>query len=271
MKEIYADLTTDMVFKKAFASEQDKELLINLLNAFLERKLKYPITDVTIKNPYIQGETLQNRDSIVDIRCKDSEGNDFIVEMQVSPQHFFIKRAIHYLCMSIANSGKKGNDYDFDFPKSYSLNFLDFDIDILKDCPDVVQYFSMSNDDNPEIKLDYMNLVFVRLPRFAKPLEECESLRDKLLYSLCHAHECNEQPGRLKGNVFDRLFTLIRISTFTAMEQDEYIRRAMFRADQREQLRYAEDMGSKKTSEEIFALLESGVPLAEVKKIFGAS
>jgi len=91
MKEVFADLTTDLVFKKAFASEQDKELLINLLNAFLECKLKHPITDVTIKNPYIQGETLENKDSIVDIRCKDSEDNHFIVEMQVSLQHFFIK------------------------------------------------------------------------------------------------------------------------------------------------------------------------------------
>jgi len=276
MKEIYADLTTDMVFKKAFASEQDKELLINLLNAFLERKLKHPITDVTIKNPYIQGETLQNRDSIVDIRCKDTEDNHFIVEMQVSPQHFFIKRAIHYLCVSIANSGKKGEDYDFDIPKSYSLNFLDFDIDILKDCPDVVQYFSLSNDNNPEIRLDYMNLVFVRLPQFLKPLDECESLQDKLLYSLCHANEHSEQPEQLKGNVFDRLFTLIKICNFSAMEQEEYIRRAMFRADLREQLRYAKDEGKKEMREEarkdagkeIFALLRQGYSLDEVEKKF---
>ncbi|GBU25441.1 hypothetical protein R83H12_02084 [Fibrobacteria bacterium R8-3-H12] len=272
MKEVFADLTTDLVFKKAFASEQDKELLISLLNAFLERKLEHPITDVTIKNPYIQGETLENRDSIVDIRCKDAEGSHFIVEMQVSPQHFFIKRAIHYLCMSIANSGRKGEDYDFDIPRSYSINFLDFDINILKNCPDVVQYFSLANDDNPEIRLDYMNLVFVRLPKFAKPLEECDSLQDKLLYSLCHAHECEEQPERLKGSVFDRLFTLIRISNFTPMEQDDYIRRAMFRADQREQLRYAKDMGRdegrEEGREEVFTLLERGVSLAEAKKIF---
>jgi len=267
MKEVFADLTTDLVFKKAFASEQDKELLINLLNAFLERKLKHPITDVTIKNPYIQGETLENKDSIVDIRCKDSEDNHFIVEMQVSPQHFFIKRAIHYLCMSIANSSKKGDGYNFDFPRSYSINFLDFDIDILENSPDVVQYFSLSNDDNPEIKLDFLNLVFVRLPKFVKPLEECESLQDKLLYSLCHAHEYEEQPDGLKGSVFDRLFTLIKICNFSPMEQDEYIKRAMFRTDLKEQLRYARDEGMDK----IFALWESGVPLAEAKKIAAKS
>jgi len=263
MKEVFADLTTDMVFKKAFASEQDKELLINLLNAFLECKLKHPITDVTIKNPYIQGETLQNRDSIVDIRCKDAEDNHFIVEMQVSEQHFFIKRAIYYLCMSIANNGKKGNYYDFDIPRSYSINFLDFDIDILKECPDVVQYFSMSNDYNPEIKLDFMNLVFIRLPKFTKQLDECESLQDKLLYSLCHAHEYEEQPEGLKGSVFDRLFTLIKISNFSPMENDEYIRRAMFRTDLREQLRYAEDKGMEK----ILALWRQGYSVDEAERM----
>jgi len=51
-QEGYADLTLDLPFKKAFASEEDKELLIALLNAFLEKKLKQPITDVVIKNPY---------------------------------------------------------------------------------------------------------------------------------------------------------------------------------------------------------------------------
>jgi predicted transposase/invertase (TIGR01784 family) len=275
MKEVYADLTQDLVFKKAFASEMDKELLISLLNAFLERKLNHPITDVTIKNPYIQGETLKNRDSIVDIRCKDAEGNNFIVEMQVSPQRFFIKRAIHYICMSVSNSGKKGEDYDFDFPKTYSLNFLDFEVDFGRDCTEVVQYYSFSNEDHPENRLDYLSMVFVLLARFSKSLDECETLHDKLLYSLCHAHEYNEQPEQLRGNVFDRLFTVIKISNFSSMEQDEYIARAMFRADQREQLRYAKDegrdegieIGRSKESEKLFALLESCASLAEAKEL----
>jgi len=143
-----------------------------------------------------------------------SEDNHFIVEMQVSQQHFFIKMAIHYLCMSIANIAKKGEDYDFDFPRSYSLNFLDFDIDFGENCTEVVQYYSFSNEDHPENRLDFLNLVFVRLSRFDKSIDECESLQDKLLYSLCHAHEYEEQPNGLKGSVFDRLFTIIKIANF---------------------------------------------------------
>jgi hypothetical protein len=54
-----------------------------------------------------------------------------------------------------------------------------------------------------------------------------------------------------------------------SMEQDEYVAKAMFRADQREQLRYARDEGRKEVGKEIFALLESGVSLAEAKRKFG--
>jgi len=112
----------------------------------------------------------------------------------------------------------------------------------------------------------------VRLPNFTKSLEECESLQDKLLYSLCHAHEYEEQPEGLKGNgVFDRLFTLIKICNFSSMEHDEYVRRAMFRADLREQLRYAEDKGEERGigigADKILSLWRQGYSVDEAERI----
>jgi hypothetical protein len=96
-------------------------------------------------------------------------------------------------------------------------------------------------------------------------------LHDKLLYSLCHAHEYEEQPEQLRGNVFDRLFTVIKISNFSSMEQDEYIAKAMFRADQREQLRYAEDkgieIGIEKGRGEVFSLLRQGYSIDETEEL----
>jgi hypothetical protein len=57
------------------------------------------------------------------------------------------------------------------------------------------------------------------------------------------------------------------------MEQEEYIAKAMFRADQREQLRYAEDKGRDEGigigMEKVFFLLEQGLSLAEAKKKLG--
>jgi len=125
----YAQLTLDFPFKKAFATEGEEDLLIAMLNAFLEKKLSNPITEVVIQNPYIQGQTKFNRDAVLDIRCRDSKGNRFIVEMQTGRQRYFIKRAVYYSSLAISDSGKKGEDWDFNFPNVYSLNFLDYDID----------------------------------------------------------------------------------------------------------------------------------------------
>jgi predicted transposase/invertase (TIGR01784 family) len=239
----YAELTDDFVFKKAFASEEDKDLLIALLNVFLEPKLKYPVKDVHIENPYIKGETKSNRDAVLDIHCQDSKGNKFIVEMQVSEQKFFIKRALYYLCMAIANSGKKGKDWDFDFPRIYSLNFLNFDLAIWEKCDEIVQYLSLQNDNHPEISHDYINLVFVRLPKFKKTIEECKSLQDKLIFSLCHAHEFNSKPKQLREKLFDRLFEIAKISNFTNMEWSEYISRHKAKHDRYAEKKYAREKG----------------------------
>nr|AGS52890.1 hypothetical protein [uncultured bacterium contig00016] len=106
------------------------------------------------KGKYLQGETIGNRDSILYIRCKDEAGNNFIVEMQVSKQLHFFKRALLYLSMSIAASAKKGEGYDFNYPNIYSLNFLDFDMNSGGSTEDIVQYVSLSDDNHPEIRFD---------------------------------------------------------------------------------------------------------------------
>jgi hypothetical protein len=51
------------------------------------------------------------------------------------------------------------------------------------------------------------------------------------------------------------------------MEQDEYIAKAMFRADQREQLRYARDEGRKETKEEILDFIRKGYNLSDIEKL----
>jgi len=218
-EEGIANLTGDMGFKKTFANENEKEPLITMLNVFLERKLTHPIVDVHIKNPYVAGQTSENRDSIFDIYCKDSEGKQFLVEVQVGKQAYFIKRVIYYVCMAIANSGKKG-EWDFDWPPVYSISFMNFELDFKND--DIVQYISLSNDAHPDIRYDYMGMVFVRLTRFAKSLDECVTLQDKLLFSLCHAHKLKSKPEQFGEDVFEKIFDIARISNFTLEERLAY-------------------------------------------------
>ncbi|MCL2207875.1 MAG: PD-(D/E)XK nuclease family transposase [Fibromonadales bacterium] len=65
-------------------------------------------------------------------------------------------------------------------------------------------------------------MAFVRLTRFAKSLDECHTLQDKLLFSLCHAHELNCKPEQFGEEVFEKIFAIARISNFTASERAKY-------------------------------------------------
>jgi hypothetical protein len=110
--------------------------------------------------------------------------------------------------MAITNSGKKGN-WDFNYPKIYSLSFLNFELDFGND--DVIQYLSFSNEDHPEIRYDYIKMVFVRLSKFSKSLEECHTLQDKLIFSLRHAHELKDKPEQFGEDVFDKIFDIANL------------------------------------------------------------
>jgi len=276
-EECFADLTVDMPFKKTFANEQEKEPLITMLNVFLEKVLKHPIVDVSIKNPYVPGQTSENRDSIFDILCQDSEGGRFMVEVQVGKQSYFIKRVFYYVCMAIANSGQKG-DWDFDYPPVYSLSFMNFDLEDFGN-DDVVQHFGICNLAYPEIRLGHMGMAFVRLTRFAKSLEECETLEDKLLFSLCHAHELNCKPEQFGEEVFEKIFAIARISNFTASERAKYeaemrnerdqyaIRMTAIKEGKAEGIAIGEAKGVAIGHEEVLDLVAKGYDYEQIKKI----
>ncbi|GBU23929.1 hypothetical protein R83H12_00548 [Fibrobacteria bacterium R8-3-H12] len=247
----FAPLTLDFTFKKAFASERSKELLLFLLNTFLRRVLKKPIVDVKIIHTVQTGKTRRKRGAVFDIQCEDASGARFIVEMQVEEQKYFLKRSLFYLCMAVANLAKKGKmesrgkkiPYDYNIPVVYTLSFLDFDADFGKNCDEVVQYISLSNELHPEVRYDLIRLIYVRLPRFGKTEEKCRSDLDKLLFIFKNAHKIDKVPKSFRKMVFKRLFEIARISNFTDEELMDYESDMKRFSDHANALAYAKEKG----------------------------
>ncbi|MDR3002316.1 MAG: Rpn family recombination-promoting nuclease/putative transposase, partial [Fibromonadaceae bacterium] len=162
-----------------------------------------------------------------------------------------------------------------------------FDLDFGND--DIVQYLSLSNDNYPEIRYGYINLVFVRLGKFKKSKSECKTLQDRLMFSLRNAHKLREKPSEFSEEVFDKIFDIARISNFTLIERDSYEAAMKNERDRYAALKYAKEEGRNEGweegdkagfgrgreegrnegREELFALLESGVSLTEAKQKFG--
>jgi predicted transposase/invertase (TIGR01784 family) len=88
-----------------------------------------------------------------------------------------------------------------------------------------------------------MNLVFVRLVKFNKSVDECESFQDKLLFTLCNAHKLDEKPKQLEGELFDRLFEIARISNFNTEELSQYEANRMNMLDYNASMKFARKEG----------------------------
>ena len=78
----YLDPKADLTFKKVFGGHID--LVISFLNAMLPfESPDEEITEVQYLNPEMVPNTPFGKDSIVDVRCRDGRGRQFLVEMQM--------------------------------------------------------------------------------------------------------------------------------------------------------------------------------------------
>jgi predicted transposase/invertase (TIGR01784 family) len=247
----FAPLTLDSTFKRAFANERCKDLLLFLLNTFLEKVLKEPIKDVNIVHTVQTGKTRGNRGAVFDIQCEDASGTRFIVEMQVEDQKHFIKRSIFYICMAVANLAKKGKmesrgkkvPYDYNIPAVHSLSFLNFDSDFGKGCDEAVQHISLYNVLHPKVRYDDINMTFVRLSKFGKTEAECSSDLDRMLFIFKNAQNLEKMPSSFSKTVFKRIFEVARISNFTSEELMDYESEMKRFSDHANALAYAEEKG----------------------------
>ena len=74
-----------------------------------------PIEYITFLPTVQDPETAALRSSTVDVMCKDTEGNQFIVEMQVDGKPGFEKRAQYYAAKAYVRQHQKGVEYPTGF------------------------------------------------------------------------------------------------------------------------------------------------------------
>ena len=123
---------------------------------------------------------------------------------------------------------------------------------------------SMRNDKHPEISYDFLQMIFVVLPRFKKKESECETIIDKILFSLKNGHKLKGVPKSFKEKELLRIFEMARISNFTERELKQYEAAMMNRHDQKAILAYAKKEGVMETAKNMLA---KGYSVAEVIEV----
>src|SRR3954452_4195539 len=108
MRPVFADPKTDFVFKRIFATEVHKPLLIELLNALLELAGDHRIVDLKYLSPEQHVPVEELKLSLVDVKCFDERGRHYVVEMQVLNVEGFEK---HNTSKEYVTQLRTGEDY----------------------------------------------------------------------------------------------------------------------------------------------------------------
>ena len=98
----YGNLINDYMFKRVFGREESKDILITFLKHIVGDE---GIEDVTFVNVEHLGATKEDRKVIFDVCVLTDKGDEYIVEMQLARQKYFIDRAMYYLSYPIQKQG----------------------------------------------------------------------------------------------------------------------------------------------------------------------
>lgn len=179
----FADIKNDIAFRKIFRNETKKEILISFLNAVLKLEGNKQITWVEILNPYQLPIVMGAKSSILDVRAKDKEGNDYIVEMQVTDKIGFAKRAVFYSAKSYSSQLNIGDDY-YKLKPTIFIGILNF---VFLESNNYLSRHLILDAETQEHKLKDLDFNFIELPKFNKAENELETLVEKWIYFIKNA------------------------------------------------------------------------------------
>ena len=158
----YLDPKADLTLKKVFGEHPD--LVISLLNALLPfDKPEEEITWIEYLPPELVPKNPLRKNSIVDVRCRDKRGRQFIVEMQMVWSAEFRQRVMFNASKAYVSQLGNGEDYDLLQPV-YSLNLVN---EIFEpEMEEYYHYYRMVHIEHSDKIIDGLHLIFVELPKF---------------------------------------------------------------------------------------------------------
>jgi len=157
----YLDPKNDLTFKKVFG--QHPHLLKSFLNAILPlqegtfiESLEYLPAELAPENPL-------QKYSIVDVRCKDNRGRQFIVEMQMHWTTGFMQRVLFNASKAYVRQLDKSFKFESLQPV-YALSLLNENFQPAK--PEYYHHYQIVNIEDTDEQIEGLEFVFVELQKF---------------------------------------------------------------------------------------------------------
>jgi predicted transposase/invertase (TIGR01784 family) len=152
----------DIAFKKIFGVEENKDLLISLINSIVSQEDQ--VKEVTLLNPYNLKSFREDKLSVLDIKATGEDGKKFNIEIQISDEADYDKRALYYWAKLYTEQLKVAEHYK-SLSKAIGIHILNF-----TSIPGVAKYHNVFHIKEKETGLHFfknLELHTIELSKFA--------------------------------------------------------------------------------------------------------
>jgi predicted transposase/invertase (TIGR01784 family) len=279
----FLDPKNDFAFKRVFGTEKNKEILINFLNDVLEGQ-QDKIESVAFLKTSQDPEIAILRQSIVDVMCKDLNGNIFIVEMQCSSDTHFIKRAVAYASRAyldqrvrsdknkITGKGKSSAGYANMHPVIF---FAILNNSLFPNKKEYLSHHKVTDVCTGENDVKELSFSFLELPKFQKDsIEQLKTNIEKWAYFFKYAESVDPdemQTLEERDARFWRAYTALAEYNYTPEQLLEYERYAMKQDEIETSISDAEKKGeargeAKRDREIALKMLSMGLRIEQISE-----
>jgi predicted transposase/invertase (TIGR01784 family) len=172
----------DFVFKLIFGSEENKDILMSFINSVVSDEDQ--VQDLTLRNPFTSKSYQQGKLIVLDIRAIDISGRHYNIEMQITDQLDYEKRALYYWSDIYAKQLSEGAKYS-DLKKTIGIHVLNFD---LLDEPDFHNRYYVTNHKSKKRAFSDLELHTIELKKFNTEITQVKTTLERWVTFLTKAY-----------------------------------------------------------------------------------
>ncbi len=217
----------DIAFKKIFGVEENKDLLISLINSIVG--VEDQVADVILLNPYNPKNFRQDKLSILDIKAKGTNGKKFNIEIQISDEADYDKRALYYWAKLYTEQLQAAEDYSL-LSKAIGIHILNF-----TSIPNVEKYhnvFHIKEKETGHLYFKDLELHTIELKKFSEDsraeladiVAKVKNSLDMWVAFLTRHDLLNKEhlPSELNSPILIKALNVLDVMNFGAEEREAY-------------------------------------------------
>ena len=170
----YFNPLNDYFMRYMFAKEGHEHILLNLINSVRADYNQETFEELKVLNTFNLKETINDKQSIVDVRAITKSGETVLVEIQRVGNQSFVYRSLYYWAKGYVSNLRNNEKYN-DLKQVIVINILDFNL--LKDIDKEHSCYVIKELETNHILTNHLEMHFLELPKY---LSSNSSLTDEL-------------------------------------------------------------------------------------------